>query len=58
MVRIDGKGGSLFGSREQAERELRSWGFYPSMLLGADFERLLFTGKECKVMTARIEEAA
>ena len=52
-VRIDGKGGSYFGTREEAERELRLFGFRPN--LGA-FEKLLFTGRECKVMTAIIEE--
>lgn len=56
MVRIDGNGGSVFDSREDAERELRLWGFRPSIVGG--FEKLLFTGRECKVMTARIEVVA
>lgn len=56
-VRIDGKGGSVFDNREEAERELRLFGFRPAYV-GNGFEKLLFTGRECKVMTARIEEEA
>ena len=57
MVRIDGKGGSVHRSRESAERELRAFGFRPAFV-GGGWEKLLFTGRECRVMTARIEEAA
>ena len=56
MVRIDGSGGSFFDTREEAERELRLWGFRPSSYVGHEFDKLLFTGRECKVMTATIEE--
>ena len=55
-VRIDGKGGSYYDTREEAERELALFGFRPSGYVGSDFEKLLFTGRECKVMTATIEE--
>lgn len=57
MVRIDGKGGSVFDTRKEAERELRLFGFRPAYV-GDGYEKLLFTGRECKVMTARIEEVA
>lgn len=56
MVRIDGGGGSVFDTREEAEHELRLWGFRPSGYIGCDFDKLLFTGRECRVMTATIEE--
>lgn len=54
-VRIDGKGGSVFDTRKEAEDELRMWGFRPEFV-GGGWEKLLFTGKECKTMTARIIE--
>ena len=53
QVCIDNEGGSYFDSREEAERELKRFGFKPNLV---GFEKLLFTGRECKVMTARIEE--
>ena len=54
-VRIDGKGGSCYDTVEEAEEELRLFGFRPCYA-GGGFEKLLFTGRECKVMTATIEE--
>lgn len=57
MVRIDGGGGSYFDTREEAEHELELFGFRPAYV-GGGYEKLLFTGRECKVMTARIEEVA
>ena len=58
VVQIDGSGGSYFDTREEAERELRLWGFRPSSYLGHEFDKLLFTGRRCELMTARIEEVA
>ena len=58
MVRIDGKGGSFYDTREEAERDLALFGFRPSSYVGSDYEKLLFTGLEFKVMTATIEEEA
>lgn len=52
-VTIDGKGGSYFDSREEAERELRLWGFSPSG--GAQWER--FDYGSFRVITAIIERA-
>ncbi len=54
VVRVDGSGGSYFDTRKDAERELRIWGFVPSALIGVDFEKYLFTGKECRLMTATV----
>ena len=56
MVRIDGKGGSVFDTREEAERELRLWGFRKEYL--DCWEKLLFTGMGVECMTARIEVVA
>ena len=53
VVRIDGKGGSFFESKAEAERELKRFGFMPNAM---GYEKLLFNGKGCRVMTARIEE--
>ena len=55
MVRIDGNGGSLFPTRKKAEEELKLFGFRPN---ACGWEKYLFTGKEVKVMTAKIEEVA
>ena len=52
MVRIDGKGGSVFDSRKDAERELELWGFRPCL---NGYEKYLFTGQGVKTMTATIE---
>jgi len=56
MVRIDGNGGSYYDTREDAVRDLELFGFRPSCYVGSDYDKLLFTGMECKVMKAVIEE--
>jgi len=53
QVRIDNQDGSYFDSREEAERELRLFGFRPNL---TGYEKWLFTGREARLMTARIEE--
>lgn len=56
MVSIDGNGGSFYDTREEAVRDLELFGFRPSCYVGSDYEKLLFTGRECKIMTATIKE--
>lgn len=56
VVKIDGRGGSYFYTREEAERNLEMYGFRRSPYVGADYSKVLFTGTEAKVMTATIRE--
>jgi hypothetical protein len=58
VVQIDGRRGLSYETLDEAEKELRKWGFNPNLYVGDSFDKLLFTGRECKVMSARILEVA